>query len=570
MSKLFRSSVSRGVLLLLAAVLVLPAWSAADDKADFHIEKLEFREARVVDAARVIAELSGVNIVTTSEAGQKTFNLFLQDISVRDAIDTLSKVTGLWYRYDGKTRAFRIMTTAEYQNDIVVFREDVTRVFTLMHQNVVSAAQTIQNLFGERVTLALDAQDQSASGFGVGGTGITGGSSGINRRPTSGSLAADAAGRHGGSGQQRSTIRNLTLSPEQLSMLSQAVEDGQLRISEQDLMGFTQRETPIYVTVNQLHNLLVIRTSDQQALTDIVALIREIDRRPPQVLLEMKVLELTLGDAFRSVFDFDFTSAGTAGGPATDQARNPLSPGVEGEGPNLALGLGNFALEGGSFLFQLMNDRIRVRLQLLESDNRVNVLATPMLLASNNSPARLFIGEERVLTTGVSTSTTTGSTGTAVSSISAETEVRDIGNTLLILPRINADRTVTLNIQQDSSSVLVGGATIPVAGAAGAIQEFPIDTVNTANLTGTVLAKDGLTVAVGGMIRTSESNSTQKMPLLGDVPLLGRIFRREVREQFKTELVLLITPHVFTTVDEAEQRGRERLESLSNHYYLEK
>jgi general secretion pathway protein D len=57
--------------------------------------------------------------------------------------------------------------------------------------------------------------------------------------------------------------------------------------------------------------------------------------------------------------------------------------------------------------------------------------------------------------------------------------------------------------------------------------------------------------------------------LLGDVPLLGKMFRREVREQFKTELVLLITPHVFTTVDEAEQRGRERLESLSDHYYLE-
>lgn len=83
--------------------------------------------------------------------------------------------------------------------------------------------------------------------------------------------------------------------------------------------------------------------------------------------------------------------------------------------------------------------------------------------------------------------------------------------------------------------MLVGGATIPVSGADGSVQEFPIDTVNTANLKVTVLAKDGLTIAVGGMIRESVSKSIQKVPFLGDIPFLGVLFRREVRNRIKTE-----------------------------------
>lgn len=572
-----RRTWSLRALFMAAMLMPLHGLSLAEgEKAEFRIKKFEFRDAKVVDALRLVAELSGVNIVSTRDAGTRELTLFLQDVSVRDAIDTICKVSGLWYREDPATETFRVMTTDEYQKDIVVFREDITRVFTLRHQNVVSAAKTIENLFGDRVDLTLDATGQGGGGMfgntlgdgGLSGGGLGGSSSGINRRSTNTSFTSDSGERSESRlGEPRNSLQDVKLSSSQLAMLN-AGGAGVPQVSEQQLAGLTQREAPIFVTVNNLHNLLFVRTSDKNALTDIEKLILDIDRQPPQVLLEMKILELTLGDSFRSIFDFDYTSPETTAGPASNQPRNPIGPGA-GAGPERAFGIGNFGLEGGTFIFQTMNERIRARLQLMQTENRVNVLATPMLLASNNSPARLFIGEERVLTTGVNTSTSTGATGTAVTSISAQTEVRDIGNTLLLLPRINADRTVTLNIQQDSSSVQAGGANIPVAGGGGTIQEFPIDTVNTANLIGTVLAKDGLTVAVGGMIRTNISNSEQKVPLLGDLPLLGYLFKRDVQNRTKTELVLLITPHVFATPDEADERTRARLRSLSRHRYLD-
>lgn len=565
------------VWVLLTLFVLRPAFHSAwaGSGPDFRIEKLEFKDAEVVDAVRIMSELSGVNIVSSHKAAKEKVTLYLQNMSVRDAIDTLCKVAGLWYRFDEKTRTFRIMTADEYQKDIVVFRDEITRVFTLRHQNVKSAAQTIENLFGDRVELALNVQGEDQSGFGAVGGGSSGQgggqTSGVNRRETgSDGRSSDRGGGGGGSGTARIKTDSLKLSADKLAVLSEGTGDDNLqRVSEQKLAEVTQHEVPIFITVNPLHNLLFVRTSDQVALKEIARLVKETDRRPPQVLLEMKILELTVGNSFRSVFDFDLTSSGTAIGPASSQARNPLRIGDE-RGPNVALGLGNFPLEGGTFIFQALSERIRLRLQMLEGDNKVNVLATPMLLATNNSPARLFIGEERVLVTGVTSHSTAGSTGVVITSITAETEVRDIGNTLQILPRINADRTVTLTIKQDASSVQVGGSIIPVAGSSGNIQEFPIDTVNTANLEANVLAKDGLTVAIGGMIRNSVSKSMQKVPFLGDIPFLGVLFRREVRDRTKTELVLLITPHIFTSDEEAEERSMGRVDTLSRHPYFEK
>jgi general secretion pathway protein D len=197
----------------------------------------------------------------------------------------------------------------------------------------------------------------------------------------------------------------------------------------------------------------------------------------------------------------------------------------------------------------------------------VNVLATPLLLASNNRPARLFVGEERVLTTGVSTDVTTPSDGATTTTIDPETEVRDIGNSLLITPKINADRTVTLFLVHDSSHVSPDSATIPVATADGGVVPFPIDTVNTANLQATVVAKDGMTLAVGGLIRIELTDHEQKVPVLGDIPILRFFFRKKVTDRSKAELILLITPRVLFTPTEADAVTRERVKALSSHPY---
>ncbi len=537
--------------------------------ADQIIESLDLKDAKVLDAVRIISEMTGVNIFATRDAGERDVSLFVRKMNVHNAIDSLSRVSGLWYRYNRGSGAYLIMTAEEYQDDIIIFREDFSQVFTLRYQNVSTTAQVIEALFGDRVELTLETEDDNdvleleAIDSFANGAGQNNASrfSSSNR-----SLFTSRSERTSRSGEDRETfdpLGNRELSTEQLSNLAPDVLTGLPQIGEQAISQLVRREPPIYVTVNRLHNLLFVRTSDESAMLQIEELVQASDRPTPQVLLEMKILSLDVGDGFRSLFDLDINSKSTI--TISDADGNPVTV------PKLNLGFGNFPSQGGTLAFQYINDVISARLELMESENRINVLGTPLVLASNTKPAQIFIGEERIITTGfVNTTEITTLGGTVIGGIETETELRDIGTTLRIVPTINGDRTVTLRIEQDTSSVNPDSQTIPVVANNGRVTEVPVDSVNTANIVDTVVAKDGLTVSIGGLIQTETRNTESKVPFLGDIPILGFFFRKVETADIKSELVLLITPHVFTTPEEAEEVSRERMAALASNPELER
>jgi general secretion pathway protein D len=568
---------------------------------DHILQTLDLKETKVVDAVRLIAELSGLNVVATPEAGQKVATVYLQHVRAIDAIETVAMVSGLWYREDAQTGTIRIMTTEQYQNDLVVRRDDITKVFTLLHPNASSVASAIEDLYGERVILSMETiNDDDLLTGGVGG-GAFGGGFGAVVQPGFGSpFGAQAtpfgqpSGYYGGSRfarpvtgsqffgtgmgrydrpppREEDVVPREKLSPELISQLEKRAEatdpDDPTAVTLDALRGLTQREPPIYVTINRQHNLVIVRTSDAEAMKAIERLVLEIDRPTPEVLLEMKILEVTLDDQFHSIFDLQLTNGPLEGVPeALQSARNPflLDPNTAAQ---KVLGIGNEPLIGGTLLYQFLNDKVRAQIQFFQQCNRLQTIATPLLLASNNRPAKIFVGEERVMTTGVSTDVVTPATGATTTAIEPVTEIRDIGVTLFILPKINADRTVTLVINQESSTLNPNSASIPVASDNGTVQSFPIDTVQTANMQGTVVAKDGLTVAVGGLIREHQAVLVKKVPVLGDLPLLRVLFTNEIQESVKKELVLLITPHVISTATEGELTTQMRIQELSDHPY---
>ena len=333
---------------------------------------------------------------------------------------------------------------------------------------------------------------------------------------------------------QQLTARQIEKIEERLKALQDAVERGGEKLPESadPLAGIARHEATIYVTVNRQHNLVLIRTQDQAALKDLERLIVSVDRPTPQVLLEMKILEIILDDGFKSIVDLDLTTGLDKTGPETSQPRNPLLPG-QTTAPENVLGLGNFLNEGGTLVYQFMSQDIRARIQLQAQMNRVNVLATPLILCANDRTARIFIGEERPLVRNFEVQSTTTQT-IARETLVPVTELRDIGTSLIIRPRINADRTVTLEIQQEVSFLNPGGATLPVA-FGGVITQQPVDTVDTSILFGTVVGKDGLTMAVGGLIRESFSRQEQKVPYLGDIPVLGTLFKKKIKNRTRRE-----------------------------------
>ena len=562
------------------------------------ISELDLRSSTIVDAVRMVAELSGLNIIATEEAGKKLVTVYLQNVDAINAIDSIVRAANLFYREDSKTKTIRIMTAEEYQDDIVIRRDDVTKVFTLLHPNALGVASSIQDLYGQRVRLNIRMIDDdillqmgaamsSPMGMGgmqnggvgrngMGGTGGFGGGGMMGGGMMGGGMMGGGmmgGGMMGGGmlgrNQQNQSIKDElldgTLSARQLTQLDQSSsesgEGGEVAAS--DVSRNSQREQTIYVTLNRSHNLVIVRTGDQDAMAAIEQLINEIDRPTPQVLLEMKIVEITLDDSYRSIFDFQFVD-GVQGPTAGDQTvRNPFLQTAATAAENV-MGVGNFPVEGGTFVYQFLNDNIRARMELLQTNGNIETVATPLLLASNNRSARIFVGEESLLVRSVSSNVTIGGLGNGeFTSVTPITELVDVGTNLYIVPKINADRTVTLVINQDNSTVNKDGASIPVTGPNGSVTSFPVDTIDTASVSGTVVAKDGLTVAIGGLIRETTIDNVQKVPGLGDLPLVGAAFRKTIQEKKKTELVLLVTPHVITTPLEGQQRSLERVNALS-------
>ncbi len=187
-----------------------------------------------------------------------------------------------------------------------------------------------------------------------------------------------------------------------------------------------------------------------------------------------------------------------------------------------------------------------------------------MLLASNNRPASLRIGEERRFTDGVATDTVASTAGTTTASTVA-TSQQQIGTSLMLLPKINADRTVTLTVFQERTGDDTGKTDLIPISNDDVVQRPVISNATTVN---TIVARDGLTMAIGGLIEERVVRRQIKVPMLGDMPVLGTLFRKEFSQDRKTELVVLITPHVISTPGEAAKVSQARLKVLSNHNYV--
>lgn len=558
----------------LAALLAGPTLAQAPPRDDGPVvERLDLRDTTIAEACRLVAEVAGLNLATTPQAGERRVSLYLQRVPVRRAVEAMCKVSGLWYREEHGI--LRVMTAEEYRADLVVQRDAAIEVFNLLQPNGNAIVQAIRDIYGERVLVSFGVADQfllssllgNTSGGGVGGqqggfqgsgsglfsSSFGGGQQGLGVQGTGGSTASNAAER------DAQTV-NRELTADQASRL-QVGEGGQVTAGAE---GLTIQEPPITVSLNRRHNAIVVRTSDDDALRQIRALVAELDRPTPQVLLEVKVLEVTLEDGRSTALDVDWVEDPPRANLPTGKPANPLLPAAAAGLENVA-GLGNFPLAGGSLVYQYLNEHVRVRIQALENEGRLAVLATPLLLCANNEAARVFIGEERPLVRSFTLQTTT-TNGVVTNNLVPQIELRDIGNSLRFVPLINADRTVSITIVQDISSVNIGGARIPVPSGNG-VQVLDIDTVSTTNLQGAVVAKDGLTLAVGGLVRKELSDRQTGIPYLMDLPVVGWMFGSTVRSEVQREIVLLITPHVISTPAEGAEKTRQRMEALSVHPY---
>jgi general secretion pathway protein D len=304
----------------------------------------------------------------------------------------------------------------------------------------------------------------------------------------------------------------------------------------------------------------VIVTTFPRSWTEIEHTIKQLDRMPRQVLIEVLVAEISLTEDIRLGIDwavrsgrFSFVNTNT-GPPAL-----PTTPPPEGGLMTLPSGVAGPAKLLGPFgqgltAFTFSTDQFIAMLNALASENKVNIVSNPHILTSENKKAVINVSTSVPVvtsqTTGqVAAATTSTTTTTTTAGLNQTVEYRDAGVILTVTPRIGEQGTVALDVKQEVNQI--GSPVAPTNSPSFIKREAETSVV--------LLSRQ--TLVLGGLIQDKLTTTDRGIPLLKDIPLIGYLFRFTERLVDKTELLLLITPRVVGTAIDAAKITNEMRES---------
>jgi cell division septation protein DedD len=200
-------------------------------------------------------------------------------------------------------------------------------------------------------------------------------------------------------------------------------------------------------------------------------------------------------------------------------------------------------------------NNVRVLVNALMTDSRIKILSSPSVLATDNRPARIQVGTEEPVATGQ----VTGATGAATLSSSTTIQYRNTGRIVTIIPQVNSKGLVNL---QTLVEVSQRGPLVQVGTSSDLFPSFDLRQAET-----TAVVQDGDTLAIGGMIADSRRSDRSGIPYLMDIPVVGRLFRNTTDDTRRTELIMLVTPHVIRNRSEGTavtEEFKSRLSTLRN------
>jgi len=291
-----------------------------------------------------------------------------------------------------------------------------------------------------------------------------------------------------------------------------AVVDGAFGTDAQDGGA---RDKRMKIVADETNNALLIMAVPKD-YDRILKVLSRIDAVPTQVLLEATIAEVSLNDDLKFGIRWFFESHQHQF-TLSDAASGAVSP----------------AFPGFSYFFSLPN--VQVALNALSEITDVNVISTPTLMVLDNKTATLQVGDQVPITTQTSQSNTAGGAPT-VNSV----QLRDTGVILKVTPRVNDSGRVVLDIEQEVSDAVKTTTS-----------DINSPTIQQRKIKTTVSVHDGAALALGGLIQERNTTAKDQLPVLGDVPLFGNLFKNKDNSIRRTELLIIIRPHVVRDDGEA-------------------
>ncbi len=439
-----------------------------------------------------------INFIMSEEFANKKVTASLTRVTVREALDTLLRVHGLTYQRIGKSDSYVVTKRSSDAPDTI------TKIYTLSYislQGIGSAQSELNSIMPQDVSTGGSSSSYSSSsmdsGMGISGMGGTGSSDSYS----------------GGA-----EITNIVK-----SMLSPVGK----------------------IAVDPRTNKLII-TDVAEIFPQVENILAELDIKPPQILIEAQIVEvsktsgLSLGFEYGGesgslvsmtgpsrVVDLDYIEGNGVKGwnfifPTKDQINSDSGGGDSGSSSSSSSS-SDQSDEGGLLDFSAFN----IVLKSLLTRGEAKYLGKPKVVTLNNKTATITTSTDA--TVGQTMSQSGSGSGEGMTTTSAER--KRVGLTLQVTPQVNREGYVTLYVQPSYSDIVSSGF------------DFSKDTTTRAAST-LVRVKNGQTVVIGGLLTSRETDQTRKVPLLGDIPILGWLFTSKTKSKNTTDLVIFITPTI--------------------------
>lgn len=275
----------------------------------------------------------------------------------------------------------------------------------------------------------------------------------------------------------------------------------------------------------------IIVITDDATAEHISQVITNLDKPKPQVLIKVVFLEVTYKNSLDVGLEGSY--AKKTGNSTTGLVNNVFglaAQGASGTSP------------GG--LYQLLGSDYTVTLRALAEAGKLEVLSRPSILARNNQQASITVGQS----VPVPASSQIGANG----QISTQVQYRDVGIILRVTPFITSDGLVEMIVAPEISTLTAQTVAINETLRAPVIATRYAETV--------VVTPHGQTIVIGGLMENNKTSTDRKIPLLGDIPLLGALFKRKITEDTKTELVIFLTPYVVANPGQLAEMTRRETE----------
>jgi general secretion pathway protein D len=396
-----------------------------------------------------------------------------------------------------------------------------TNVFVYFVEN--AAALDVADVLSQ-VFLGKTATSRSSKS----GTSTTGKTTGSKSRMGS-SGATSASGGLGAQSSMSSQQRTATPSQSKQTIVRPTATGAGKTSGDDDFAGNVE------IIPDEANNAIVFKASNRD-YKRVLTVLKQLDIQPRQVLINVLVAEITLSGSIEYGIEWflnkNIGSLGGTGGNYTAQGamdssyKRPI---------NTALGAAN------GFFLTLYDpvDFLRGLVFALGSDQDVNILSSPNILALDNTEATIEVGEDVPTVTGTATSTIN------TNSVTSTIQYRKTGVLLTVKPHINSSGLVKMELVQEVSDKGV------------LIKELNNYTFLTRRAETSLVVEDNQTVVMAGLMRSKKNNSQSGIPLLKDIPVLGYLFGGLSKENAKTELIFMITPHVIKNRSQADEITRE-------------